>query len=87
MSIVAALILGDAVVGAGISSRITIIVVAVSTIKLFLNTKALWKYVYMVYYNNPLSSFLVFLAFFNKSYVSIKTWRFRNRRIFIYFFL
>ena len=35
MSIVAALILGDAVVGAGISSRITIIVVAGSTLSYF----------------------------------------------------
>jgi spore germination protein len=39
MSIVAALILGDAVVGAGIASRITIIVVAVSTISYFLIPK------------------------------------------------
>ena len=39
MSIVAALILGDAVVGAGISSRITIIVVAVSTLSYFLIPK------------------------------------------------
>ncbi|MDY2729631.1 spore germination protein [Clostridium sp. HCP1S3_B4] len=39
MSIVAALILGDAVVGAGISSRITIIIVAVSTLSYFLIPK------------------------------------------------
>ena len=39
MSIVAALILGDAVVGAGISSRITIIVVAASTLSYFLIPK------------------------------------------------
>lgn len=39
MSIVAALILGDAVVGAGIASRITIIVVAVSTLSYFLVPK------------------------------------------------
>lgn len=39
MSIVAALILGDAVVGAGIASRITIIVVAVSTLSYFLIPK------------------------------------------------
>jgi spore germination protein len=36
MSIVAALILGDAVVGAGIASRVTIIVVAASTLSYFL---------------------------------------------------
>ena len=36
MSIVSALILGDAAVGAGISSRITIIVVAISTLSYFL---------------------------------------------------
>lgn len=39
MSIVAGLILGDAVVGAGIASRITIIVVAVSTLSYFLTPK------------------------------------------------
>ena len=39
MSIVAALILGDAVVGAGIASRITIIVIAVSTLSYFLIPK------------------------------------------------
>lgn len=39
MSIVAALILGDAVVGAGIASRITIIVVAISTLSYFLIPK------------------------------------------------
>lgn len=39
MSIVSALILGDAAVGAGISSRITIIVVAVSTLSYFLIPK------------------------------------------------
>lgn len=39
MSIVAALILGDAVVGAGIASRITIIIVAVSTLSYFLIPK------------------------------------------------
>lgn len=39
MSIVAALILGEAAVGAGIASRITIIVVAVSTISYFLIPK------------------------------------------------
>ena len=39
MSIVAALILGDAVVGAGISSRIKIIVVAASTLSYFLIPK------------------------------------------------
>lgn len=39
MSIVAALILGDAVVGAGISSRITIIIVAISTLSYFLIPK------------------------------------------------
>ena len=39
MSIVAALILGDAVVGAGIASRITIIVVAASTLSYFLIPK------------------------------------------------
>lgn len=39
MSIVAALILGDAVVGAGIASRTTIIVVAASTISYFLIPK------------------------------------------------
>lgn len=39
MSIVSALILGDAAVGAGIASRITIIVVAVSTLSYFLIPK------------------------------------------------
>lgn len=39
MSIVAALILGDAIVGAGIASRITIIVVAASTLSYFLTPK------------------------------------------------
>lgn len=39
MSIVSALILGDAVVGAGIASRITIIVVAISTLSYFLIPK------------------------------------------------
>lgn len=39
MSIVSALILGDAVVGAGIASRITIIVVALSTLSYFLIPK------------------------------------------------
>lgn len=39
MSIVAALILGDAVVGAGIASRITIIIVAASTLSYFLIPK------------------------------------------------
>lgn len=39
MSIVAALILGDAVVGAGIASRITIIVIAASTLSYFLIPK------------------------------------------------
>ncbi|GAB6168138.1 spore germination protein [Clostridium carnis] len=39
MSIVAALILGDAVVGAGIASRITIIIVALSTLAYFLIPK------------------------------------------------
>ncbi|MBD7910232.1 spore germination protein [Clostridium cibarium] len=39
MSIVAALILGDAVVGAGIASRTTIIVVAASTLSYFLTPK------------------------------------------------
>lgn len=39
MSIVAGLILGDAVVGAGIASRITIIVVAISTLSYFLTPK------------------------------------------------
>lgn len=39
MSIVAGLILGDAVVGAGIASRITIIIVAVSTLSYFLTPK------------------------------------------------
>lgn len=39
MSIVAALILGDAAVGAGIASRITIIVVALSTLSYFLIPK------------------------------------------------
>ncbi|MPQ43723.1 spore germination protein [Clostridium tarantellae] len=39
MSIVAALILGDAAVGAGIASKITIIVVAISTVSYFLIPK------------------------------------------------
>ena len=39
MSIVAALILGDAAVGAGIASRITIIIVAISTLCYFLIPK------------------------------------------------
>ena len=39
MSIVSGLILGDAVVGAGIASRITIIIVALSTISYFLIPK------------------------------------------------
>lgn len=39
MSIVAGLILGDAVVGAGIASRITIIIVAISTLSYFLTPK------------------------------------------------
>ena len=39
MSIVAGWILGDAVVGAGIASRITIIVVAISTLSYFLTPK------------------------------------------------
>lgn len=39
MSIVAGLILGDAVVGAGIASRITIIIVAASTLSYFLTPK------------------------------------------------
>ncbi|MBE6049652.1 MAG: spore germination protein [Clostridium sp.] len=39
MSIVAGLILGDAVVGAGIASRITIIIVAMSTLSYFLTPK------------------------------------------------
>jgi spore germination protein len=39
MSIVAALILGDAVVGAGIASRTTVIVVAASTLSYFLTPK------------------------------------------------
>lgn len=39
MSIVSALILGDAVVGAGIASRITIIIVALSTLSYFLIPK------------------------------------------------
>ena len=39
MSIVSALILGDAAVGAGIASRITIIVVAISTLSYFLIPK------------------------------------------------
>ena len=38
-SIVSALILGDAAVGAGIASRITIIVVAISTLSYFLIPK------------------------------------------------
>lgn len=50
MSIVAALILGDAVVGAGIASRITIIVVAISTLSYFLVPKvygpmSIWSFV------------------------------------------
>ena len=39
MSIVSALILGDAAVGAGIASRITIIIVAISTLSYFLIPK------------------------------------------------
>ena len=39
MSIVSALILGDAAVGAGVASRITIIVVAISTLCYFLIPK------------------------------------------------
>ena len=39
MSIVSALILGDAAVGAGVASRITIIVVAISTLSYFLIPK------------------------------------------------
>ena len=40
MSIVAALILGDAAVGAGLASRITILVIAISTVSYFLIPKA-----------------------------------------------
>ena len=54
MSIVSALILGDAAVGAGISSRITIIVVAVSTLSYFLIPKiygavSFWSIVIMLF--------------------------------------
>ena len=53
MSIVSALILGDAAVGAGIASRITIIVVAISTLSYFLIPKiygaiSFWSIVIMV---------------------------------------
>lgn len=53
MSIVSALILGEAAVGAGISSRITIIVVAISTLSYFLIPKiygaiSFWSIVIMV---------------------------------------
>ena len=53
MSIVSALILGDAAVGAGIASRITIIVVAVSTLSYFLIPKvygavSFWSIVIML---------------------------------------
>ena len=53
MSIVSALILGDAAVGAGIASRITIIVVAISTLSYFLIPKiygavSFWSIVIML---------------------------------------
>lgn len=53
MSIVSALILGDAAVGAGISSRITIIVVAASTLSYFLIPKvygavSFWSIIIMI---------------------------------------
>ena len=53
MSIVSALILGDAAVGAGIASRITIIVVAISTLSYFLIPKiygavSIWSIAIMI---------------------------------------
>lgn len=54
MSIVAGLILGDAVVGAGIASRITIIIVAASTLSYFLTPKlygamSIWSLIITVF--------------------------------------
>ncbi|MEG1002748.1 spore germination protein [Clostridium sp.] len=53
MSIVAALILGDAAVGAGVASRITIIVVALSTLSYFLIPKlygpiSIWAFIFVI---------------------------------------
>ena len=53
--------------------------------KLFFNTKGLWSFIYMVNNYNPCKFFFwSSRLFLNKSYVSIKTWRFRNRRLFIF---
>ena len=53
MSIVAALILGDAAVGAGIASRITIIIIALSTLSYFLIPKlygaiSIWAFIFVI---------------------------------------
>ena len=70
MSIVAALILGDAAVGAGIASRITIIVVALSTLSYFLVPKlygplSIWSIIFVLvagFYGLP-AVFICFLIF------------------------
>ncbi|MBP1889188.1 spore germination protein [Clostridium moniliforme] len=72
MSIVAALILGDAAVGAGIASRITIIVVALSALSYFLIPKmygalSIWSIIFVILgslYGLPaiFIGFLVFLT-------------------------
>ena len=70
MSIVAALILGDAAVGAGIASRITIIVVALSTLSYFLVPKlygplSIWSIIFVLvagFYGLP-AVFICFLVF------------------------
>ncbi len=54
MSIVSALILGDAAVGAGLASRTTLIVVAISTVSYFLIPKlytaaSLWSLVILIF--------------------------------------
>lgn len=70
MSIVAALILGDAAVGAGIASRITIIVVALSSLSYFLIPKlygavSIWSIIFVIagsIYGLP-GIFLCFIVF------------------------
>ncbi|GAA0070245.1 spore germination protein [Clostridium sardiniense] len=73
MSIVAALILGDAAVGAGIASRITIIVVALSTLSYFLVPKlygalSIWSVIFVIvagFYGLP-GVFITFLIFLTR---------------------
>ena len=65
MSIVAALILGDAAVGAGLASRITILIIAISTVSYFLIPKvygaiSIWSMIIVI-----LSSILGLPGFFS----------------------